>query len=142
MARIKPNNKSAPLAAVPSPDEFGLSGIARDYWLKLAPQLLAINALTALHLETFAELCRVYGEYRKLDDWLNADPSRFTFVTQSGYESETPQVRMRDKALANLQKLWPKFGLSPLSLAQMRKHGGVAIAKVSPLQAFARKKFE
>jgi P27 family predicted phage terminase small subunit len=134
--------KSPPISQLPLASEYGLkSNEAINYWNRIGPQLISIGVLTLLHLDTFAQLCRTYAEYRRLDDWLNEDESRFTFMTQTGYESEAPQVRMRDKAMATLQKLWPKFGLSPLSLAQMRKHGGVALTKVSPLQAFAQKKY-
>ncbi len=104
---------------------------------KLAPQLVAANILTALHLESFAILCETYEEYRILSTWLREDPSRATVIAASGYVSESPQVRMRDRANANLQKLWLKFGLTPMALAQMRKHGGVGGKTVPKIKAFA-----
>lgn len=134
--------KSEPITELPSPELYGLEGYAAEYWLRIAPQLMAVGLLTSLHVDTFAEICRTYAEYRRIDDWLHEDPTRFTFVTKTGYESETPQVRMRDRALATLQKLWPKFGLHPFALAQMRKHGGVSLPRVSPLQQFAQTKYD
>ncbi len=141
-AAKKVSKKSPPIQSAPNPEGFGLCEIGKAYWNRLAPQLVEINLLTELHLETFAELCRTYGEYRRLTNWLMEDPSRATFTSESGYESESPQVRMREKALANLQRLWAKFGLHPFSLAQMRKHGGIASNKGAGIQAFARRKTE
>jgi P27 family predicted phage terminase small subunit len=138
----KPVKKSQPIRHVPSPDGFDLCPIGEAYWRRLAPQLVEINVLTELHLETFAELCRMYGEYRSLTKWLLEEPGRATFTSESGYEAESPQVRMREKALANLQKLWPKFGLHPFSLAQMRKHGGIPSNKGASIQAFAQRKYD
>ncbi|AMV34566.1 Phage terminase, small subunit [Pirellula sp. SH-Sr6A] len=134
--------KSQPIRQVPSPAGFDLCPIGIAYWERIAPQLVEINLLTELHLETFAELCRTYGEYRTLTKWLIEDPSRATFTSESGYESESPQVRMREKALTTLQKLWPKFGLHPFSLAQMRKHGGIPSNKGAAIQAFAHRKYD
>ncbi len=139
----KPNEKAAvksePLKDVPDPPDH-LGEFAQQYWKKLAPQLVAANILTALHLESFAILCETYEEYRVLSTWLRADPSRATVIAASGYVSESPQVRMRDRANANLQKLWLKFGLTPMALAQMRKHGGVGGKTVPKIKAFAAKR--
>lgn len=139
--RKKSTTKALPsLSNVPSPVGFGLCKVGEQYWRSVAPKLVELNLLTALHLETFAELCRMYGEYRTLSKWLIDDPSRCTFSSESGYESESPQVRMRDKALANLQKLWPKFGLHPHALEQLRKHGGIPSSKGAALKAFSKGK--
>jgi phage terminase small subunit len=74
--------------------------------------------------------------------WLAEDPSRMTFTTQSGYESETPQLRQRDKALTSLQKLWLKFGLTPHALAQLVKQKGCNIGNSLPAIAeFAKRKY-
>lgn len=131
--------KLQPLTEVPQPPEY-LGDIAKDYWRVIAPQLVAANILTALHLESFAILCETYEEYRELSAWLREDPTRMTFVAESGYESESPQVRIRDRANANLQKLWLKFGLTPMALAQMRKHGGLVNKEAPKIKQFARRK--
>lgn len=138
----KPVKKSEPIKHVPSPEGFGLCPIGEAYWRRLAPQLVEINVLTELHLETFAELCRLYGEYRTLTHWLTEDPSRATITMKNQGEVQSPQVSMREKALTNLQKLWPKFGLHPFSLAQMRKHGGIPSNKGASIQAFAQRKYD
>lgn len=134
--------RSQPLSNVPSPAGYHLDDFGREYWQKLAPQLVEANLLTALHLDTFAALCRTYSEYIRLSIWLEEQPERATFiVSESGYEQTAPQVTQRDKALANLQKLWPKFGLHPHSLGQMRKHGGLGTGSAKSLLDFAKSKY-
>lgn len=136
------NVKLAPLAEVPSaPDHLG--PIGKAYWEKLTPQLVAANLLTDLHLETFAILCECYQEYRTLSDWLLKDPARACVLTESGSVRESVQVRMRDKALAQCQKMWLKFGLTPHALAGMRKHGGISssVGKLPSVMAFAKSKY-
>jgi P27 family predicted phage terminase small subunit len=129
-----------PLTEIPNPP-IHLVDAASDYWKQLAPQLIEARILTQMHLESFAILCEQYAEYQELNRWISEDPERRFFTTDNGYMQETPQVRMRDKALATLQKLWPKFGLTPFALAQMRKHGGVSAGKQPVVIEFARKKY-
>lgn len=132
---------SDPIKDVPEPPE-DLGEYGKNYWRVLAPQLIELNILTPLHMQTFRVLCEQWQEYRRLSVWLDADPSRMTFTTNSGYEQETPQVRQRDKALASLQKLWLKFGLTPHALAQLGKHGGVCNQQLPTIKQFAKKKYE
>lgn len=139
--KIATSKKSTPINEVPSPDDYKLCEHGKRYWETHAPQLVEANILTPLHIETFADLCRCYGEYRRLSDWIAEDPNRAMFITDKGYAMESPQLRMRDRAFANVQKLWPKFGLHPLSLAQMRKHGGISTRKASTVADFARGKY-
>lgn len=133
--------KLEPLTEVPSFEGFGLCEVAKSYWMSMAPQLIAANILTELHVATFAELCRYYAEHRKLSEWLAEDPNRMVSVTKNGYESESPRLRMRDKAFLTVQRLWPKFGLHPESLAKMRKHGGIGAPPKTKLEGFASSKF-
>lgn len=134
--------KSEPLTEVPQPPDY-LGEHAKKYWCDHAEQLVKSNLLTKLHIDTFAVLCETWQEYRVHADYLAEDPNRCFFVTENGYQQETPQVRMRDKALANLAKLWMKFGLTPHALATMRKHGGISSgAKLPSVMEFAKKKYE
>lgn len=134
--------KCEPLTEVPEPPEY-LKGIAREYWMSLADQLVKANLLTRLHLETFAILCEQYQEYRTLSAWLQEDPSRATIMTANGYDVVAPQVKMRDTALTNLNRLWLKFGLTPHALAGMRKHGGISggASRLPPVVQFAKNKY-
>jgi P27 family predicted phage terminase small subunit len=140
----KPKDNAAEKAAaidVPAaPEDLGQFGT--EYWNALAPQLIEMGILRPMHLDTFRVLCETWNEYRTLTIWLAEDPSRMTFTTQSGYESETPQLRQRDKALTSLQKLWLKFGLTPHALAQLVKQKGCNIGNSLPAIAeFAKRKY-
>lgn len=134
--------RSQPIVEVPSPEPHQLNEEATAYWNAIAPQLVAANILTPLHVDTFAALCRTYGEYILLSRWLDEDPGRYTFTMgDNNYQQISPQVTQRDKALAVLQKLWPMFGLHPKSLAEMRKHGGIA-GGGKDLTEFAKGKYQ
>lgn len=127
-------------AAVPAaPEDLGDYG--RQYWESLAPQLIELGIWRAVHAETFRVLCELWQEYRSLSVWLAEDPGRMTFITESGYQAETPQVRQRDKALMQLQKLWLKFGLTPHALASLNKQRGASGNQIPAIAAFAKKKY-
>ncbi len=131
--------KLPPLRAVPpAPEELG--DVGREYWERVAGQLVEHGILTALHLDSLRVLCETYEEYRTLADELRDNPSARTFTTESGYEGESPKVRMRDRALAAIQKLWSKFGLTPSALSSLTKSGGRS-HKQSRLEAFAQGKY-
>lgn len=139
--KVDDGPKSEPLREVPPPpDDMGDHG--KEYWLKLAPQLIELGILTPLHMDTFRVLCEQWHEYRRLSIWLDEDPSRMVFQTDNGYMQETPHVRLRDKALAAMQRAWSKFGLTPHALAQLGKHGGVGRKQLPAIAQFAKRKYE
>lgn len=125
---------------VPEPPA-DLGDYGREYWLEHAELLCQAGILTPMHVQTFRVLCEQWQTYRALTVWLNQDPSRYTFITESGYESETPQVRQRDKALDQLQKLWLKFGLTPHALATLNKQRGKFASQTPAITHFARRKY-
>lgn len=132
--------KAQPLDAVPEPPE-GLGEFGRQYWQRLAPLLVEARILTPLHLESFGVLCETWQSYRTLTDYLGALKD-WTFTTDKGYMAEIPQVRLRQVALLTLQRLWPKFGLTPEALAKLNKHGGARGKRLTPLEEFAASKYE
>ncbi len=87
-------------------------------------------------------LCEQWQMYRTLSNWLDEDPDRLYFVTENGYQQETPQVRLREKG----------FALSEVALDEVRpnasrpgrpgKHGGVAKKQMPAIAEFAKKKYE
>lgn len=141
----KPNPKvavkSEPCTEVP-PAPAILEGLAREYWDRHAPQLVASNILTPLLVDSFAMCCQQYAEYQRWHAWLSEDPSRYTYTTESGYEQVTPYVNLRDKAMSAWYRLACKFGLTADALAKMRKHGGIGAAtkKAPAVIEFAQKK--
>jgi P27 family predicted phage terminase small subunit len=139
--RDQPATGPSTTAEIP-PAPAGLGQYGVEYWNALAPQLIEMGILRPLHLDTFRVLCEAWHEYRTLTEWLSEDPTRITFTTDKGYVGETPQVRQRDKALASLQKLWLKFGLTPHALATLVKQKGCNIGNALPAIAeFAKRKY-
>jgi P27 family predicted phage terminase small subunit len=141
VAAIDKSLAAVPLERVPEPPDH-LSDVSKAYWLKLAPQLIELRILTNLHLESFAVLCQVYGDFMFWQQWLQGNHDRHTTQAESGYRQKSPEVTMRDQALSQLQKIWPKFGLTPFALAQMRKHGGISGGSLPPIVDFAKRKYE
>jgi P27 family predicted phage terminase small subunit len=123
------------------PSDLGKYG--KEYWNRIAPILIEIESLTELHLETFKTLCSCWNDYCELSAWMKKNPTQTVFETQRGYMQEHPNVRLRQRALQNLTRLWPKFGLTPEALAKLGKHGGAAASKMAnPLQQFAAEKYD
>jgi P27 family predicted phage terminase small subunit len=133
--------KSEPCTEVPPAPEI-LQGMAREYWDRHAPKLVASNILTPLLVDSFAMCCQQYDEYQHWHAYLREDPSRYTYMTQSGYEQVTPQVNLRDKAMTSWYRLACKFGLTAEALARMRKHGGISSGgkKAPAVLEFAQQK--
>jgi len=129
--------KLPPLAKVPpAPGRLGQYGC--EYWRALAPLLVKIEALTAIHLATFEVLCETWQTYRDLGDWIDKNPKKLIIETAKGYLIEHPNLRLRQQALGNLKTLWPKFGLTPEALARLGKHGGATARPTkTALQSFA-----
>jgi P27 family predicted phage terminase small subunit len=112
-----------------------LRGAAKEYWDRIAPLLTAKRVLTPLHLEALETLCDAWGTYRRLSDWLAADPSRWTFETAAGYEQEAPQVRLLGGAVKELLRLWAHFGLTPHSEARLVPRRGGQVSAADPAAA-------
>ena len=100
------------LETVPDPP-VTLEGPGREYWLRIAPLLVKRGALSALHLEAFEALCDQWGRYQSLKRWLNEDPSRWVDDSGRGRVMESVQAKLMRDALAELNRLWPRFGLTP-----------------------------
>lgn len=142
----KPNPKvsvkSEPFTEVPKAPEI-LRGLAKEYWERHAPQLVASNILTPLLVDSFAMCCQQYAEYQRWHAFLDEDPRKYTYMTESGYEQISPYVSLRDRAMASWYRLASKFGLTADALAKMRKHGGISGSSGKKLPAaleFAKSK--
>lgn len=130
--------------APPAPDRLGEYGI--ECWNRLAPLLVELRLLTALHLETFEALCDWWHVYQDNKVFLQANPDRETFCTDSGYEQRSPYAVARNEAFENFLKLSAKFGLTPEALKKLQggRGGGGKPAAEDPAGAigeFAAEKY-
>lgn len=137
--RTDKTKTSEPIKTVPKPPA-DLGKYGKEYWNKIAPQLIELGILTELHLETFRTICDLWDEYRRLYLWIAEDPTRLTISTDTGYRQTSPEVQQRDKALAGMQRMWMKFGLTPYALAQLGKHGGMK-KQLPKIKEFAKRKY-
>jgi P27 family predicted phage terminase small subunit len=101
-----------PYTTAPEPPKR-LDGFGREYWVRIAALLTSKRVLTPLHLEALETLCDQWACYVTLKIWLGEDASRWTTVTETGYESESVQARAMGNAHRNLLRLWAHFGLTP-----------------------------
>lgn len=145
MAKKRANNRdktppTPPIEDVPPPPSC-LTGDGRDYWLRITPILVQAKLLSDAHLESLTTLCEAWHEYRLHQDWIQSNPDELTFTTETGYEAESPRIRLRNRALDTLQKLWAKFGMTPKALADLgkMKSGG---GQVPAIVGFAASKYE
>lgn len=135
--------KSKPLAkAPPPPASIAKQKYAAAYWKAIVPELVRIEAITPLHLESLTTICQWWQVYCEQSAWLDKHPDQVFIETEKGYVYENPRLRLRQKAWENLAKLWPKFGLTPKGLAELQTPGhGTPQANLSPLAAFANQKY-
>ena len=142
MPKKKSPGHAAPALTKSPPVPKKLKGeYAVAYWKRITKELVAARTITSLHLEALEALCRQWQDYRTLCDWCD-DENNDTIVTyESGHVSEHPKVRLRQLAFTNLQKLWPKFGLTPKGTVEISK-GSPAAATVAghAMSDFAAKK--
>lgn len=126
MPRKKANPpKSRPLENAPDvPSSIQSQLYAVEYWERITPGLVKIEALTNLHLESLESLCRWWHVYRCQCDWLEENPDAEFVTTDKGYVMAHPRITLRQKAYDNLTKLWPKFGLTPRGLAELQSGTG------------------
>lgn len=100
------------LETVPDPPPT-LSGYGRDYWLRIAPLLVAKGALSAMHLEPLEALCDCWDRYQTLKRWLAEDPERWIDHCTSGRTLPSTAAKQYRESLVELQRLWPRFGVTP-----------------------------
>jgi len=143
-----PELQAEPLTEPPAaPDRLGTHGLG--YWRRIAPLLVELRLLTALHLDTLEILCHWYDVFMVKHVALSKNPSLETFETDSGYQQKTPAAAMRDKAYEHWTKLLPRFGLTPEALKKLKRlkepaagSGRSSGPPADPVAAFAASKYD
>ena len=133
--KLARNPVSKPLITPPDPPD-SLTGEARQYWLRVAPELVKIGAVTMLHLEALECLCRLWAEYASINLCFDADPrARFNDT------GATPIAKRHLEILNQLQRMWAKFGMTPDALNKLGR-SNVDPESVTPvIHQFAKKKY-
>lgn len=137
--RLAPAKTEHPRPAVyssPPPAPPQLVGDGLQLWERLTSELVQLRMLTHLDVDALRVLCDAWHQYLALADY--ADPAKAFFCTDKGYIVEHPGVRLRYQAGQTCERLWKKFGLTPLDRERLE----VDLAGEDPddIQAFARKR--
>ena len=146
---VKPEPLSVRPYDVPPSAPGTLGKYGRECWSRVAPLLVVMQWLTPLHLESLEALCDWWHVYFEAKLYLQDNPTKATFATESGYEQRSPVAIARNEAFQNFSALCARFGLTPEALAKLHgrgsgRRGGVPAAEdpAGKVAAFAARKYE
>lgn len=93
-----------------------LTGIAKQLWELYEPMLWNMGVLTEIDGLAFEQLCKIYQQWKKYDDYLRRRGELIRIKDKKGRIKDYkihPYVRLRRDAQAQLDKCLANFGLSP-----------------------------
>jgi P27 family predicted phage terminase small subunit len=91
--------------------------VAKKEWKRVAPELEKLGLLTRVDMAALAGYCQGYARWVQAEKAL-ADYG-LTFVTDTGYITQRPEVAIGNKALDQVRAFCVQFGLTPSSRARM-----------------------
>lgn len=93
-----------------------LTGIAKQVWEIYEPMLWNMGVLTEVDGLAFEQLCKIYQQWKKYDDYLRRRGELIRIKDKKGrikdYKTH-PYVKMRKDAQAQLDRCLANFGLNP-----------------------------
>ena len=95
-----------------------ISRRARKHWEKIEPELLSSGILTNIDQDALFLYCESYAQW----DEANENIIRYGLTTGSatGKTSESPYLKIANKAFDNLRKMMIEFGMTPSSRARIK----------------------
>ncbi len=108
-----PTNEPKPEKALRAPNVPGwLPENARTVWKQHARALWDLGLLTLVDVDALAALCEATALYRTALEMIENEGA--VWVNKgTGYSQQTAWVSVRNTALAQMQKLWAEFGMTP-----------------------------
>lgn len=94
-----------------------LTGIARQEWNRLAPQLREIGLLTDVDLVNFEGLCVAYQRAREADRSVAKDGLQIS--SEYGGSRANPNVEISRKCWIEVRKFAQEFGFSPSARSRL-----------------------
>ncbi|MBS1952548.1 MAG: phage terminase small subunit P27 family [Cyanobacteria bacterium SZAS-4] len=94
-----------------------LTGIARQEWNRLAPQLREIGLLTDVDLVNFEGLCVAYQRAREADRCVAKEGLQIS--SRYGARIANPNVEISRKCWQEVRKFAQEFGFSPSSRSRL-----------------------
>ena len=105
-----------PRPVVPTCPRY-LNKIARREWRRIVPELDRLGMLTAVDGAALESYCNAYANMVQAQTVLNDEG--MTFVTDTGYVGQRPEVAIVNKSLAAIKSFCAEFGLTPAGRARM-----------------------
>lgn len=125
-ARVHRLNLAEPQPVAGQPDvPEHLSDAAREEWMRIVVELVALGLLTHLDRGALAAYCQAYGRWRAAELALARMAARdavtegLMIKTQSGNLIQNPLVGTANKAMADMVRYAAEFGLTPAARARV-----------------------
>lgn len=96
-----------------------IDGEARKEWNRIVRELEAIGMLNVVDRAALAAYCDCYAIWVKASGVIAEHG--LTFMTESGYEQQRPEVGIRAKALEQMKGFLTEFGMTPASRTRIRQ---------------------
>ncbi|MGH8560012.1 MAG: phage terminase small subunit P27 family [Methylococcales bacterium] len=90
-----------------------LSESAKEHWAQVLPLLLNGGFIVELDAVAFAAYCEVYAQWRNSTDQIIKDGA--VIISGNGSPCKNPHTTIVNSCMMNLIRLWPQFGMTPLS---------------------------
>jgi P27 family predicted phage terminase small subunit len=117
----RPLPKSEPKPAVGATCPDWLPAEAKAEWQRVAPELERMGLLTKVDSTALAAYCAAYARWRAAEEAIAVHG--LTFLTESGYAAQRPEVGIANKAMADIRAFCKEFGLTPSARGRMSVPG-------------------
>jgi P27 family predicted phage terminase small subunit len=114
--KIRPELKFRKDGTIPAPPRFIGTGLAREEWLRIAPEVHRLGLLTAADLHPFAVYCIAFERWVKAEEQVADD---FTIVTEKGNVIQNPVLGVARRAALDMLRAAAEFGLTPASRSRI-----------------------
>jgi P27 family predicted phage terminase small subunit len=126
-----PNGLRPPRLSEPPPPPDWLRGLARQEWLRLAPELHVTGVLTSLDLAAFGVVCVTLGRWLECEaeiETLRGDPARHEIMAG-------PLLKLATQCARDAIKFMGEFGMTPSSRCRVAADGYKGPSKFGDLIA-------
>jgi P27 family predicted phage terminase small subunit len=113
--RALPKNEPKPDKGAVCPE--WIPAEAKAEWERVAPELERLGLLTKVDSSALAAYCVAYARWRAAEEAIAIHG--LTFMTESGYAAQRPEVGIANKAMADIRAFCKEFGLTPSARGRM-----------------------
>ena len=111
--------KSKEKIFIPNPPEW-LDKIAKEEWIRVAPELSKKKILTEADITAFEIYCKSYSRWKEAEKQMDSVGSTVFKSGKGSYVQQLPQVAIAQKYMKLCQDFIVEFGLTPSSRGKMR----------------------